>query len=208
MTLLTDSRTAAARPEPVTVPGGWRTLVVRLLNYITNDIVSRIPSFRLRHAWYRRALGMDVADGAGIHLGCYLWFYGPGQLRRDGVRIGRRSRINRGACLDARGGLSIGDDVSISREAMVLTAYHRHDSPRFEVETRKVVIEDHVWIGTRAMVMPGVILGRGCVVAAGSVVTKDVPPLTIVAGVPARPIGSRPEAATAYVLDGPLPLFE
>jgi acetyltransferase-like isoleucine patch superfamily enzyme len=58
------------------------------------------------------------------------------------------------------------------------------------------------------MIMPGVTVGRGAVVAAGSVVTKDVPPLTIVAGVPAKPIGMRDPAATAYQLDGPLPLFQ
>jgi acetyltransferase-like isoleucine patch superfamily enzyme len=53
-----------------------------------------------------------------------------------------------------------------------------------------------------------VTLGRGAVVAAGSVVTKNVAPMTIVAGVPAKPVGMRDSAATAYELDGPLPLFE
>jgi maltose O-acetyltransferase len=209
MTLLTDFPTIAdARPEAVTAARGSRTFLVRVLNLVTNELMSRFPSFRLRHAWYRRVLGMSLGAGAGVHLGCYIWFYGPGQVRRDGLHIGRRTRINRGCCLDARGSLRIGDDVSISREVMVLTAYHLHDSPGFEVVTRPVVIEDHVWIGARAMVMPGVTLGRGCVVAAGAVVTKNVPPLAIMAGVPARRIGARAAGAIAYQLDGPLPLFE
>ena len=71
-----------------------------------------------------------------------------------------------------------------------------------------MVIEDNVWVGTRATILPGVTLGRGCVVAAGAVVTRDVPPLVIVGGVPARPIGTRPERPRHYVLDSAFPLFE
>jgi acetyltransferase-like isoleucine patch superfamily enzyme len=56
-----------------------------------------------------------------------------------------------------------------------------------------VLIEDYVFIGTRAMILPGVILGKGCAVAAGAIVTKSVVPFTIVAGVPAKPIGHRVE---------------
>lgn len=185
-----------------------RLLAIRTLNYLTNYVVSSIPSFTLRHAWYQRVLGIDVEDHAAVFLGCYIWFFGPGQVRRSGARIGAYSRINRNCCLDTRGPLVIGENVSISPEVAILTAFHRADDPRFPVETRPVVIEDHVWIGTRATVLPGVRLGRGCVVAAGAVVTRDVPPLAIVGGVPARQIGTRPAHATGYVLDEPPPLFE
>ena len=65
-----------------------------------------------------------------------------------------------------------------------------------------------MWVGARVIIMPGVTLGRGAVVAAGSVVTKDVAPLMIVGGVPAKPIGMRDPDATVYQLDWPLPLFE
>lgn len=208
---LADARPAAraaARPERAAPAQAHRVLAVRVLTYVTNHVVSHVPSFALRRAWYRRALGATMGRGAGVHLGCRLTFYGPGQVRRDGLALGARTRINRDCRLDVRGSLWIGEDVSVSPEVTVLTASHRLGAPDFPVETRPVQIEDHVWIGTRAMVLPGVTLGRGSVVCAGAVVTRDVPPLAIVAGVPARTIGERPAEAASYRLDTPFPLFE
>jgi maltose O-acetyltransferase len=96
--------------------------------------------------------------------------------------------------------------VSISPDVTVLTSQHLYDDPTFALVSRPVVIEDYVWIGTRAMVMPGVTIGRGAVVAAGAVVTKDVAPLEVVGGVPARPIGRR-SLDPAYTLGAP-PLLQ
>jgi len=73
---------------------------------------------------------------------------------------------------------------------------------------RPVVIEDHVWIGMRAIILPGVRIGRGAVVAVGAVVTRDVEPLTVVAGVPARVIGSRDPRGLDYAFCWSPPLFE
>jgi maltose O-acetyltransferase len=199
---------AVARLEEGEGGRSLRLLLVRLLNFLTNCIVAHLPSFALRRLWYQHVLGVRFGPRAGIHLNCYVWFYGPGQVRRDGFRLGAYSRVNRGCCLDARGPLDIGDNVSISPEVMILTASHLVDDPEFRVASRPVVIEDHVWIGSRATILPGVTLGHGCVVAAGAVVTRDVAPLAIVAGIPARQVGVRPSAATEYVLDTPFPLFE
>jgi maltose O-acetyltransferase len=185
-----------------------RLFAVRLLNYLTNEVVAHVPSFALRHWWYRKVLGIDLAAGAGVHLGCYVWFYGPGQVRRAGIRVGANARINRRCTLDVRGGLEIGANASISPEVCILTASHRVNDPAFPVETRPVVVEDHVWIGTRAVILPGVTLGRGCVVSAGAVVTRDVAPFAVVGGVPARQIGERDPGAAAYELDPRWPLFE
>jgi maltose O-acetyltransferase len=185
-----------------------RTLSIRLLNYVTNHVIGHLPSFWLRHIWYRRVLGVTLGQGSGIHMGCYLWFYGPGQLRRAGLRIGANTRINRDCCLDARGPLVIGDNVSVSPEVAIITTQHPYDAEDFAVESRPVVIEDHVFIGMRAMILPGTTIGRGAVVAAGAVVTADVEARTVVGGVPARPLAKRPEEGTHYVLDGPFPLFE
>jgi maltose O-acetyltransferase len=202
--------TTAQNPAPPTVPSSARinSFAVRVLNYLTNHVINRIPSYGVRHAWYRRSLGIDLGDHAGIHLGCYVWFYGPHQARRTGVHIGANSRINRDCCLDARGPIHIGDNVSVSPEVAILTTHHRLDLPGFPLESRGVVIEDHVWIGMRATILPGTIIGRGAVVAAGAVARGVIPPMTVVAGVPARPVGTRPPEALGYVLDGPFPLFE
>jgi acetyltransferase-like isoleucine patch superfamily enzyme len=201
--------TAAQDPAPSSARIiGIHSFAVRVLNYLTNHVINRVPSYRLRHAWYRRSLGIDIGDHSAIHLGCYVWFYGPHQARRTGVHIGANSRINRDCCLDARGPIHIGDNVSVSPEVAILTTHHRLDSPGFPLESRGVVIEDHVWIGMRATILPGTIIRRGAVVAAGAVARGEIPPLTVVAGVPARPVGTRSPEALDYVLDGPFPLFE
>jgi maltose O-acetyltransferase len=184
----------------------YRAFGVRVLNYLTNHLVNRVPSLALRRYWYQRILGMDLDEGSAIFLGCYIWFYGPGQVRRDGVHLGRHSLVNRDCCLDARAPLHIGDNVSISPQVVILTTGHQYEDPDFGLVGRPVVIEDYVWIGTRATIMPGVTIGRGAVVAAGAVVTANVAPKAIVAGVPARPIGHR-SLDPAYILAKP-PLFE
>jgi acetyltransferase-like isoleucine patch superfamily enzyme len=208
MSVVDVTRRAEAAPETAEDGARHRVLAIRVLAYLTNYVVASLPSFALRRRWYAKVLGVRLGAGAGIHLGCHLWFYGPGQMRRGGLTVGARSRINRDCCLDARGSITIGDDVSVSPEVMVLTAGHAVDDPAFGVYTRPVVIADNVWIGSRATILPGVTLGRGCVVSAGAVVTRDVAPLAIVAGVPARPIAERPAEAATYSLDSGFPLFE
>jgi maltose O-acetyltransferase len=136
-----------------------------------------------------------------------MWFYGRGGIRRYESRIGANSRINRNCTLDFRGGLQIGDNVSVSSDVTILTIANLETSQSVG-EGRRVVIEDNVWIGTRAIIMPGVTLGRGSVVAAGSVVMANVPPLSIVFGVPARPVGKRTEDEANYTLESTFPLFE
>lgn len=188
--------------------GRARLLLVRILNYVTNYVVAGIPSFKLRRWWLEHVVGIDWGDGGALHLHCFVWMYTPRRVRQNNVRFGRNVYINRGCTLDIRGTLTIGDNVSISPDVTVLTATHGLNDPAFGLEHYAVTIEDHVWIGTRALILPGVTLGRGSVVAAGAVVTRDVPPLEVVGGVPARRISDRDATATQYQLDGPLPLFE
>src|SRR4051794_11574729 len=183
-----------------------RVFCIRVLNYLTNHVVAHVPSFTLRRLWYRKALGIEIGPRAAVLLGAYIWFYGPGENRRRGVAIGRNSRINRNCTLDVRNGLTIGENVSISPEVMILGESHDYNDPDFrDLEPGPVTIEDYVWIGSRAIILPGVTVGRGAVVAAGSIVTKDVDPLTVVAGVPAKPVAVRGPGATAYTIGWPPP---
>jgi maltose O-acetyltransferase len=203
---VTSAPVRVAEDQPTAA--GLRLFAVRVVNYLTNHVVAHMPSYALRRVWYERVVGISFGPHSAVHLGCYVWFYGPGQVRREQVSIGANTRINRGCTLDLREGLVIGDNVSISAESLILTAAGRVGGGRSVESRRPVVIEDHVWIGMRAIVMPGVRIGRGAVVAAGAVVTADVPPLAVVFGSPARIVGSRDDAETAYELDYPFPLFE
>jgi acetyltransferase-like isoleucine patch superfamily enzyme len=197
---------AHSRSRPL---AGARGVGIQLLLYITNHLISQTPSYTLRHLWYRRVVGIEIGRGAALQLGLKLWFHGPRHVRRGGNRIGPGTLVNRDCALDTRGGLRIGSHVSISPEVAILTADHDRDRAGFPLRVRPVVIEDHVWIGVRATVLPGVHIGRGAVVAAGAVVTRDVAPLSIVAGVPARVIGRRDPDGLNYAFNHRSPpLFE
>ena len=101
--------------------------------------------------------------------------------------------------MDGRGGLKIGNNVDIARDVCIWTAEHNVHSDTHEYVSDGVEIGDYVWIASRAIVLPGVKIGRGAVVAAGSVVTKDVAPMVVVGGVPAKIIGKR-QSSLGYIL--------
>lgn len=108
------------------------------------------------------------------------------------IKIGDNVVINRNVYLDGRIGIKMKNNISISPEAYIVSMDHDPNDPHFVTRGSEVVIEDNVWIGARAMILPGVCIGEGAVVSACSVVTKDVEPYQIVAGIPARSIGKRP----------------
>lgn len=108
------------------------------------------------------------------------------------VIIGSNCSINKRVLLDGRGeGIIIGNNVDIAQECNIWSLQHDYNSPDYNTEGKLTVIEDYVWLASRCTVLPGVKIGYGAVVAACSVVTKNVPPLSIVAGCPARIIGKR-----------------
>jgi len=120
------------------------------------------------------------------------WIYARCEVRSPrGITIGANSVIGIDGILDGRGGIVIGRNVNLSSQVAIWTAEHDANHPLFQVRLEPVVIEDFAWLSFRATVLPGVTVARGGVVAAGSVVTKDVPPYAIVAGVPAKGIGTR-----------------
>jgi maltose O-acetyltransferase len=107
------------------------------------------------------------------------------------LEIGSRTLVNFGTSVVATGRVSIGAHCHIGPHCMIMdNPFHELDPDRrLEVpQPRPIVIEDNVWLGARVIVMPGVTIGRDSVVGAGGVVTKDVPPRTLVAGVPAREV--------------------
>jgi len=152
--------------------------------YVCNHIVAHIPSHFVRLAFYRRIMGFQLDEGVAIHLGARF------DCAR-GLKIGANSVINENCRLDPRGGIAIGKSVAIAAGTIILTADHDPDSRDFAGRIRPVAIADRVWVGTRAMIMPGVTIGEGAIVAAGAVATKNVQAFLIVAGIPARPLRQR-----------------
>jgi maltose O-acetyltransferase len=142
-----------------------------------------IPSHEIRKLIFDLA-GVTIGEGSTIHIG--VRFYQP-----KNITIGKGTIIGDHATLDGRAKLTIGDHVDIASEVMIFNGQHDIHSETFDPVEKQVTIEDYVFIGPRAIILPGVKIKQGAVVAAGAVVTKDVAEKTIVAGVPAEPIGTR-----------------
>lgn len=154
--------------------------------------VGNIPSHILRRFFYRLA-GIKIGKGSAIHTGAR--FYNPGN-----ISIGEDSIVGERAVLDGRDVLKIGDHVDIASEVMIYNAEHDVQSEDFGAVKAPVVIEDYVFIGPRAIILPGVRIGKGAVVGAGAVVTKDVDEYSIVGGVPAKVISERTNKTPHYRL--------
>lgn len=101
------------------------------------------------------------------------------------VRIGDRVFVNSGAVVFSVLGVTLGDDVALANESYVMDS-DSHGIEGRPVKQAPVVIGDGSWVGARSMVLPGVTIGSRCVVAAGAIVSRDVPDDTLVAGNPAR----------------------
>lgn len=170
-----------------------RVFAGALLCFFYNRMVGRLPVRCLRHGYLKAWLGAFGA-GTGVQMDCRF-------LNGRKVSLGAQNVINFGCLFDGRHfPIHVGENVSIGPEATILTLGHDPRSPGFEDKGGPVKIGDHVWIGYRAIILPGIEIGEGAVVGAGAVVTKDVPPFTIVAGNPAVKIGDRPRDLT-YTLD-------
>lgn len=105
------------------------------------------------------------------------------------IAIGKNVFINEGCCFQDQGGIEIGDDCLIGQQVVFATLNHDSDpQKRADMFPAPIKIGNKVWIGTHATILSGVTVGDGAIVAAGAVVTKDVPPCTVVGGVPAKVI--------------------
>ena len=161
----------------------------RFYNYLADfflfwlHLLCLIPSHHVRRFLLRLA-GAKIGKGTSVHMGCRYF-----SLKK--IRIGEDSIIGEGIFMDGRASLKIGNHVDIASDVMILNSEHDINSEDFHAETSPVEIGDFCFIGPRAIILPGVKIGRGAVVAAGAVVTKDVSDFAIVAGVPAQVIGER-----------------
>lgn len=155
-----------------------------ILSALYNRGIGHFPSRHIRDWCLSTWLG-GYGRGAGVQIGCWI-------LNGRRIYIGERSVVNFGCLLDGRKfDIRIGSDVSIGPRATILSLGHDPQSPTFSDRGAPVEISDHVWIGYGAVVLPGIKIGKGAVVGAGAVVTRDVDAYSIVAGNPAKVIGSR-----------------
>lgn len=149
-----------------------------------NHVINKVPFFSIRHFIYRHIYRMQIGKGSAIAMGCTFF-------RPDLINIGRNSRIHFNCLLDGRRGIMIADNVDISIDVKIFTLQHDLDDPEYRAVGGMVTIGNRASIYSNAIILPGVNLGEGAVVAAGSVVTKDVPPFNVVGGIPAKVIKIR-----------------
>lgn len=139
---------------------------------------------------------LDARDGS-ISIGCRCHINGARLISNGGsISIGDNCTVNPFAVLYGHGGLSIGNNVMIATGSVIVPANHCFDSLDVPMKlqgltTLGISIDDNVWVGANVTILDGVHIGTGSIVAAGAVVTRNVLPMTIVAGVPAKQIGLR-----------------
>ncbi len=166
----------------------WLDLVLFKLNLVSH----LIPLHSVRKFVFR-LFGVKIGKNSFIHMRT-RFFYPAGISIGDGTIIGD-------ACfLDGRKSLKIGNNVDIATGVMIYNSEHDVHSEDFKPIEEPVEIEDYVFIGPRAIILPGVKIGRGAVVAAGAVVTSNVKEFEIVGGVPAKVIGERKNKNPRYKL--------
>jgi acetyltransferase-like isoleucine patch superfamily enzyme len=151
--------------------------------YITNHVISHIPWWRIRRLYYK-FMKMKIGKHSLANMGLYL--FAP-----KNIEIGNYTHINKDCFIDGRGGCTIGNNVSISHHVSIVTGGHDINSRFFAERHLPIVIDNYVWIGVNATILQNVHIGKGAAVAAGAIVTKNVPPYAIVGGVPAKIIGQR-----------------
>ncbi len=172
--------------------------VTRLMNYWLDfelmllRWVGYFPSHTIRNIKYK-FFGIKLGKGSTFHM--WANFYDP-----KNIIIGEDTIIGDHAFLDGRDKIKIGSHTDIASSVMIYNSEHDLSSLDFNAISAPVEIEDYVFIGPRVIIMPGVKIGKGAVVAGGAVVTKDVPEFTIVGGVPAKIIGERKNKNPNYRL--------
>ncbi len=155
----------------------------KFIEFNYNTIFNKIPSRTFRKACLKLG-GAKICKKTVIYRNTEV-------LKPRGLKVGYRSQIGWHSLLDSRGGLEIGNNVVIASYTKIIGGTHDINSKDFKGTVKKTVIKDRAWICTNAIILPGITIGEGAVVAAGAVVTKDVPAFCVVAGNPAKIIKER-----------------
>jgi acetyltransferase-like isoleucine patch superfamily enzyme len=193
----------------LTATQAFHKIIVRFqtiwLEFVTGFLwwcVGFIPLHSIRNFFYRLS-GMRIGQKSTIHMMARI--YDPRHIEiGEGTLIGEKATLDgRKQLPNSKGGLKIGNHVDIASEVMIWTSQHDLTDPYMKTLEKNVIIEDYTFIGPRAIILPGVTIGKGAVVAGGAVVSKDVAPLEIVAGIPAQKIGERKIAKLEYKLGRP-----
>lgn len=154
------------------------------ISYVFNAWISNFPNHGIRIFYLRYMLGIKVGKETFVHMGCFF--------EGKNINIGNNTVIGRNCYLGGSGGkLIIKNNVSITAQTYIFCSTHDANSPDFKCISKDVTIEDNVWIGARAMVLPGVKVGKGAILGAMSIATKNIPDYCIYAGNPACEIGKR-----------------
>jgi acetyltransferase-like isoleucine patch superfamily enzyme len=158
--------------EGVPISAFWRGFLLRR-HFLGTGVILSLPGGPLPRV---RNLGGDIfVDSCTFEAGVRLEVYKGGKLS-----IGKGTYINRNAHIVVNESVQIGYGVKIGWDVVIMdTDLHGHSGQ--PARTKPVVIEDNVWIGCRALILKGVHIGAGAIIAAGAIVTKDVPPLAVVA---------------------------
>ena len=145
------------------------------------------PSPVFMHGWRRwllRRFGATVGKGAHVYPGARIW--APWNLD-----IGEEAGVGNGAVLYSQGRIRIGRRAVVSQGAHLCTGTHDYERRGHPLVTRPIEVGDRAWVAAEAFVHPGVTIGEGAVVGARSVVVDDMPPWTVCAGHPCRPVRPR-----------------
>lgn len=165
----------------------WLDFLLMLLRW-----VGHVPSHLVRKFFYRLC-GVSIGKGSSIHMWANFFF--PGN-----IKIGEDTIVGDHVFLDGRAPLTIGNHVDIASSVLIYNSEHDLESEDFSAREEPVEIGDYCFIGPRVIVLPGVKIGKGAIIAAGAVVAKDVGDFEIVGGVPAKRIGERKNKELSYRL--------
>lgn len=159
-----------------------KQILFELFSLIT-DFVMHIPLAFVRNIY---AKFVFKEFGSGSQLSRHVHLIAPYK-----ISIGKNVFINRNVTLDGRSNLSIGDNTDIGEYCSIWSLQHDINSPSHATIGKPTVIEDHCWLAPRSIILPGVKVARGGVIATNSVVTKDTEECSLVGGSPAKTIKKR-----------------